>query len=67
IAYHYEFFPTPVERSIIESGLFPQPAGTNGHFVYKTLSYAPFGFATANTGANPEFVVGFNQNPFYSA
>lgn len=67
IAYHYEFFPTAIEKAIIESGLFPQPAGTNPHYVYKTLTYAPFGFRTMNGGTNPNVVVGFNQNPFYSA
>ena len=65
VGYHFEFFPTPVEKSIIESGIFPQPAGTDVHFIYKTLSYAPFGFRSANVGANPNFVVGFGQNPFY--
>lgn len=66
IGYHFEFFPTPVERSIIESGIFPQPAGTTVRYIYKTLTYAPFGFAGMNTGANPEYVTGFNQGPFYS-
>ncbi|WHB31177.1 structural protein [Xanthomonas phage NEB7] len=66
IGYHFEFFPTAVERSIIESGLFPQPAGTTVRFLYKNLTYAPFGFAGANTGANPEYVTGFNQGPFYN-
>lgn len=65
IGYHFEFFPTPVEKSIIESGIFPQPAGTLAQFIYLTLDYAPFGFAGGNTGANPAFVSGFNQGPFY--
>ncbi|UUR56256.1 hypothetical protein [Xanthomonas phage pXoo2107] len=64
IGYHYEFYPSSVERSIIESGLFPQPAGTTAQYIYKTLSYSPFGFAGANTGANPRAVTGFNQGPF---
>lgn len=66
IGYHFDFFPTPVERSIIESGLFPQPAGTTVRYLYKTLTYAPFGFAGMNAGANPEYVTGFNQSPFYN-
>jgi hypothetical protein len=65
IGYHFEFFPTAVEKSIIESGLFPQPAGTTVEYIYETLTYAPFGFAGANAGANPKFVTGFNQGPFY--
>jgi hypothetical protein len=64
IGYHFEFFPTSVEISIIQSGLFPQPAGTKADYIFKTLSYAPFGFAGANRGANPKAVVGFSQNPF---
>lgn len=67
IGYHFEFFPTPVEQAIIESGLFPQPAGTTAQYIYLTLSYAPFGFAGANDGANPQAVTGFNQNPFYQS
>ncbi len=66
IGYHFEFFPTAVERSIIESGLFPQPAGTTVEYIYKTLTYNPWGFAGMNTGANPEYVTGFNQSPFYN-
>lgn len=66
IGYHFEFFPTPVEKSIIMSGLFPQPAGTNAHYIFEVIDYAPFGFAQANTGANPKFVTGFNQGPFYA-
>lgn len=65
IGYHFEFFPTSVERSIIESGLFPQPAGTTALYIYETLTYAPFGFAGANTGANPAAVTGWSQDPFY--
>ena len=65
IGYHFEFFPTPVEKSIIESGLFPQPAGTTAEYIYETLTYAPFGFAGGNTGANPQFVTGWSQGPFY--
>lgn len=65
IGYHFEFFPTAVEQSIIESGIFPQPAGTIAEFIYLSLSYAPFGFAGGNTGADPKFVTGFNQGPFY--
>lgn len=67
IAYHYEFFPTPVEKAIIQSGIFPQPAGTNAHYVYETLTYRPFGFAGMNTGANPNVVVGWSVpgSPFY--
>lgn len=66
IGYHFEFFPTSVERSIIESGLFPQPAGTTVRYLYKTLTYAPFGFAGMNGGANPEYVTGWSQSPFYN-
>lgn len=60
VGYHFEFFPTPVEKSIIQSGLFPQPAGTTVDFIYETLTYAPFGFAGANTGADPRAVVGWS-------
>lgn len=67
VGYHFEFIPTSVERSIIESGLFPQPAGTTVEYIYFTLSYAPFGFAGANTGANPVAVTGFGQGPFYQS
>lgn len=65
IGYHFEFFPTPVEKSIIESGLFPQPAGTTAQYIYETLTYSPFGFSGGNTGSNPKFVTGWNQGPFY--
>lgn len=65
IGYHFEFFPTPVEKSIIESGLFPQPAGTIAQYIYETIDYAPFGFFGSNTGANPKFVTGWSQGPFY--
>lgn len=64
IGYHFEFTPTPVEQSIIESGLFPQPAGTIAHYIYGAPS-GRFGFATANGGANPKFVTGWSQGPFY--
>lgn len=67
IGYHFEFFPTAVEKSIIESGLFPQPAGTTVLYIYKTLTYAPLGFAGMNAGANPEYVTGFDQGPFYNS
>jgi len=64
IGYHFDFNPTNVERSIIEAGLFPVPAGMTVQFIYKTLTYSPFGFAGANAGANPRFVTGWNQGPF---
>lgn len=67
IGYHFEFFPTAVERAIIESGLFPQPAGTTVRFLYKTLTYSPFGFAGMNAGADPDYVTGFNQSPFLNS
>jgi len=66
IGYTFDFFPTNVERAIIESGIFPQPAGTTLTYIYKTLSYAPLGFAGMNAGANPEYVTGFDQGPFYN-
>lgn len=66
IGYHFEFTPTPVERSIIESGLFPQPAGTIAEYIYgDSTTYGFFGFAGGNTGANPAFVTPFNGGPFY--
>jgi len=65
IGYHFEFTPTAIEQAIIESNLFPVPAGMTVVYIYLTLAYAPFGFAGANTGANPRAVTGFNQNPFY--
>lgn len=66
IGYHFEFMPTAIEQAIIQSDLFPVPAGMTVEYIYQTLTYAPFGFAGANTGANPHAVTGFNQNPFYS-
>lgn len=66
IGYHFEFTPTNVEQSIIESGLFPTPAGMTPTYIYQTLTFAPFGFRTANSGTNTGFVVGWSQNPFYS-
>jgi hypothetical protein len=66
IGYHFDFFPSALERSIIESGLFPVPAGMTVRFIYKTLTYSPFGFASQNSGADPTFVTGFNQGPFYN-
>jgi len=67
IAYHYGFFPTPVELAIIQSGLFPQPAGTIATYVYATLSYVPFGFSPADRGASPTFVKAWSVpgSPFY--
>jgi Protein of unknown function (DUF2612) len=65
IGYHFEFFPTPVEKSIIQSGIFPQPAGTIATFIYEVIDYAPFGFAGMNTGADPKYVTGWSQGPFY--
>lgn len=64
MGYHFEFFPTSVEKSIIESGLFPKPAGTAVTYIYETLTYAPFGFAGMNAGSDPAYVTGFNQGPF---
>lgn len=66
IGYTFNFFPTSVERAIIESGIFPQPAGTTVQYIYKTLTFAPFGYAGMNAGANPEYVTGFDQGPFYN-
>lgn len=34
LVYHFEFTPTPVERSIIESGLFPAPAGVSVTYLF---------------------------------
>lgn len=66
IGYHFEFLPTPVEISIIESGIFPQPAGTTVTYIYQTSPpYTPFGFAGMNTGADPAYVTGWSQGPFY--
>lgn len=65
IGYHFEFAPTNVERTIIESGLFPIPAGMAVEYIYQTITYEPFGFRGGNGGADPEFVTGFNQGPFF--
>jgi hypothetical protein len=67
IAYHFEFFPTPVEVSIIQSGFFPQPAGTTVNYVFANLGYTPFGFSPANRGANPNFIAPWSTpgSPFY--
>lgn len=64
IGYHFEFSPSPVERTIIESGLFPQPAGTDASFIYGVPA-GFFGFATANIGANPAYVTPWSVAPFY--
>lgn len=68
IGYHFEFTPTPVEQSIIQSGLFPQPAGTLAQYIYgKPPVGGFFGFATSNGGANPAFVAPWSHpgSPFY--
>lgn len=66
IGYHFDFMPTNVERTIIESGLFPIPAGMTVEYIYRVVDYSPFGFKGGNDGANPVFVTGFDQGPFYS-
>lgn len=66
LTYVLDFFPTNVERTIIESGLVPVPAGMEARIVFKAFDYAPFGFDGANAGVNPAYVSGFNQGPFYS-
>ena len=66
LAYNFEFNPTPIERAIIESGVFPVPAGVTVIYNYQTLDYAPWGFAGMNSGANPAYVTGFDQGPFYN-
>lgn len=65
IGYHFEFVPTNVERSIIESGLFPCPAGMTPIYLYQVIDYVPFGFRGMNAGADPAYVTGWSQNPFY--
>lgn len=65
--YVFDFFPSPVDRAIIESGIIPVPAGMLVRIQFKQFNYAPFGFADMNEGANPNYVTGFNQGPFYSA
>ncbi|WWQ12960.1 structural protein [Ralstonia phage PQ43W] len=64
IGYHFEFIPTPVEASIIQSGLFPIPAGMKPQYIYQTWTYAPFGFSPANSGANPKYVSPWSTKPF---
>lgn len=64
IGYHFEFSPTAIERAIIESGLFPQPAGTDASFIYGVPA-GFFGFAGGNGGANPEYVKPWSVAPFY--
>lgn len=66
LIYYFGFIPSSVEKSIIESGLFPMPAGMNVQYVYSVVDFAPFGFRESNAGSNPGFVVGFDQAPFYS-
>lgn len=34
LTYHFEFVPTPAERSIVLSGLFPRPAGAAVQYVF---------------------------------
>jgi hypothetical protein len=65
IGYHYEFLPTNVERSIIESGIFPVPAGMTPQYIYADAATNFFGFVEANSGANPQFVAPWGQAPFY--
>lgn len=67
IGYFFRFMPTAVEKSIIESGLFPAPAGMTVTFIYNSLTFSPFGFAQSNTGSLPDYVTGWNQGPFYTA
>ena len=69
VGYHFEFFPTPVEKSIIQSGLFPRPAATTVYYVYQTLTYTPFGFHEMNRGADPKYVAPWSQpkSPFYTS
>lgn len=66
IEYFFNFIPTPVERSIIQSGIFPCPAGMGPTFTFVTAPDAFFGFAGGNTGTNPHFVTGFNQGTFFA-
>lgn len=66
LTYMFDFFPSPVDRSIIESGIFPQPAGVEVRFLYRTLGYETFGFAGMNSGLDEEAVTGFDQGPFYN-
>lgn len=65
IGYRFEFAPTPVEKSIIESGLFPQPAGTHALFVYGGIS-GYMGFSEQNVDVATQLVEPFDQAPFYS-
>lgn len=65
IGYRFEFAPTTVERAIIESGLFPQPAGTTAIFVYGATS-GFFGFAEQNVDTPGPLVEPFDQGIFYS-
>lgn len=65
--YVFDFFPTNVERAIIESGIFPRPAGMLVRYRFKQFDWSPFGFAGMNGGVNPEYVTGFDQSPFYSS
>lgn len=68
IGYHFEFTPTPVEQSIIQSGIFPQPAGTIAQYIYGVPPAGGFfGFSGGNTGANSAFVAPFSHpgSPFY--
>lgn len=65
--YVLDFFPSPVEQAIIESGLIPVPAGMLVRYRFKQFDWAPFGFDGMNEGVNPEYVTGFDQGPFYSS
>lgn len=66
LVYIFGFFPTAVERAIIERGTLPVPAGMTVTFRYRNVSYQSFGFDSANLGADPEAVTGFDQAPFYN-
>lgn len=60
LTYHFGFFPTPVDISITQSGVFPLPAAMNVLYAYASLSYTPFGFAGMNAGINPRAVAGWS-------
>lgn len=66
IGYHFGFAPTAVEQSIIQSGIFPVPAGMTPHYTFTPVADMFFGFREANRGTDTQFVAGWNQRPFYS-
>lgn len=66
LVYIFGFFPSAVDRAIIERGILPAPAGMTVTYRFRNVSYQSFGFDSSNDGVDPEAVTGFDQAPFYN-